>query len=58
MFPSNMQDPEYPSYRGDRLDGQNLVAEWIKNKKVNNRDYKRAHQIECKLHVICSLAEC
>ncbi|KAM9358375.1 intestinal-type alkaline phosphatase [Symphorus nematophorus] len=33
MFPREMQDPEYPSCRGDRNDGQNLVAEWIKNKK-------------------------
>ncbi|GAA6219808.1 alkaline phosphatase-like [Lates japonicus] len=33
MFPREMQDPEYPTYTGDRLDGQNLVLEWIKNKK-------------------------
>ncbi|XP_036970959.1 alkaline phosphatase-like [Acanthopagrus latus] len=33
MFPKNMQDPEYPSYTGDRADGQNLVLEWTKNKK-------------------------
>lgn len=32
MFPRTMQDPEYPSYKGDRDDGQNLVEEWIKNK--------------------------
>lgn len=35
MFPQEMQDPEYPTYTGGRLDGQNLVLEWIKNKKVN-----------------------
>ncbi|XP_070764463.1 intestinal-type alkaline phosphatase [Enoplosus armatus] len=33
MFPRDMQDPEYPTYRGDRSDGQNLVVEWMKNKK-------------------------
>ncbi|XP_054459020.1 intestinal-type alkaline phosphatase-like [Anoplopoma fimbria] len=33
MFPNNTQDPEYSTYTGDRLDGQNLVAEWLKNKK-------------------------
>ncbi|XP_051231893.1 intestinal-type alkaline phosphatase [Dicentrarchus labrax] len=33
MFPKTMQDPEYPTYKGDRSDGQNLVLEWIKNKK-------------------------
>ena len=43
MFPKNMQDPEYPSYTGDRNDGQNLVLEWTKNKKVNGRFYWRAH---------------
>lgn len=35
MFPKNMQDLEYPSFRGDRNDGRNLVEEWKKNKKVN-----------------------
>lgn len=45
MFPKNMQDPEYPSYTGDRADGQNLVLEWTKNKKVNGRFYWRAHQV-------------
>ncbi|XP_068563241.1 intestinal-type alkaline phosphatase-like [Cebidichthys violaceus] len=33
MFSTATQDPEYPSYKGDRNDGQNLVAEWLKNKK-------------------------
>lgn len=37
MFPKTMQDPEYPKYKGDRNDGQNLVLEWLKNKKVNSR---------------------
>ncbi|KAG7217535.1 hypothetical protein INR49_021462 [Caranx melampygus] len=32
MFPKDKQDPEYPKYTGDRNDGQNLVAEWMKNK--------------------------
>lgn len=45
MFPKNMQDPEYTSYTGDRTDGQNLVLEWTKNKKVNGRFYWRAHQV-------------
>lgn len=35
MFPKTVQDPEYPSYKGSRNDGLNLVAEWQKNKKVN-----------------------
>ncbi|KAK9519438.1 hypothetical protein VZT92_022167 [Zoarces viviparus] len=33
MFSNTTQDPEYPTYTGDRDDGQNLVAEWLKNKK-------------------------
>ncbi|XP_068599630.1 intestinal-type alkaline phosphatase-like [Brachionichthys hirsutus] len=33
MFSSDMQDPEYPTNRGERNDGQNLVLEWLKNKK-------------------------
>ncbi|XP_056270809.1 intestinal-type alkaline phosphatase-like [Pseudoliparis swirei] len=33
MFPRATPDPEYPTERGDRNDGQNLVAEWLKNKK-------------------------
>ncbi|XP_029355290.1 intestinal-type alkaline phosphatase isoform X1 [Echeneis naucrates] len=33
MFPKTMQDPEYPTFYGDREDGQNLVLEWQKNKK-------------------------
>ncbi|XP_019730696.1 alkaline phosphatase-like [Hippocampus comes] len=33
MFPRDMQDPEYPSVKGDRNDGQNLIVEWLKNKK-------------------------
>ncbi|XP_019953907.1 intestinal-type alkaline phosphatase [Paralichthys olivaceus] len=32
MFPNNVKDPEYPDYRGDRRDGQNLVSEWLKKK--------------------------
>lgn len=35
MFPRTVQDPEYPTYKGDRKDGQNLVDEWMKNKTVN-----------------------
>ncbi|KAF3835222.1 hypothetical protein F7725_027780 [Dissostichus mawsoni] len=34
MFPVDMKDPEYPTSTGDREDGQNLVEEWLKNKKV------------------------
>lgn len=45
MFPKNMQDPEYPSSKGDRNDGQNLVLEWLKNKKVNGRFYMLAYQL-------------
>ncbi|XP_027146257.1 intestinal-type alkaline phosphatase-like [Larimichthys crocea] len=33
MFSNMTHDPEYPSDTGDRTDGQNLVAEWTKNKK-------------------------
>ncbi|XP_033820815.1 alkaline phosphatase-like [Periophthalmus magnuspinnatus] len=33
MFPTNVQDPEYPTTMGNRLDGQNLIMEWLKNKK-------------------------
>ncbi|XP_078114262.1 intestinal-type alkaline phosphatase [Sander vitreus] len=32
MFPRTVIDPEYPTYKGDRKDGQNLVDEWMKNK--------------------------
>ncbi|XP_034439346.1 intestinal-type alkaline phosphatase [Hippoglossus hippoglossus] len=42
MFPSNMQDPEYPTYTGDRLDGQNLVIEWLKNKKKSKYVWNKA----------------
>ncbi|XP_029003532.1 intestinal-type alkaline phosphatase [Betta splendens] len=33
MFPQSVQDPEYPTNKGSRKDGLNLVAEWQKNKK-------------------------
>ncbi|CAN9500964.1 unnamed protein product [Ophioblennius macclurei] len=33
MFPNTTRDPEYPAFNGTRKDGQNLVAEWMKNKK-------------------------
>ncbi|XP_070688481.1 alkaline phosphatase-like [Pempheris klunzingeri] len=33
MFPNTTQDPEYPTHRGERFDGRNLVLEWTKNKK-------------------------
>lgn len=33
MFPKTVKDPEYPTRTGSRNDGQDLVAEWIKNKK-------------------------
>ncbi|KAM4629847.1 intestinal-type alkaline phosphatase-like [Polymixia lowei] len=32
MFPNNTIDPEYPSERGDRLDGVDLTAEWLRGK--------------------------
>ncbi|XP_031715433.1 alkaline phosphatase-like [Anarrhichthys ocellatus] len=32
MFSRTTPDPEYPTDRGDRNDGQNLVTEWLKNK--------------------------
>lgn len=35
MYPTSVQDPEYPSSTGSRKDGQNLITEWRKNKKVN-----------------------
>lgn len=35
MFPKTVQDPEYPSSKGSRNDGRDLVSEWLKNKKVN-----------------------
>lgn len=34
MYGRETKDPEYPDERGDRLDGRNLIAEWIKNKTV------------------------
>ncbi|XP_074524436.1 intestinal-type alkaline phosphatase [Halichoeres trimaculatus] len=38
MMPKDMQDPEYPSTStGDRLDGRNLVSEWLKSRK--NAEY-------------------
>uniref|UniRef100_A0A3Q3WFU6 alkaline phosphatase n=1 Tax=Mola mola TaxID=94237 RepID=A0A3Q3WFU6_MOLML len=37
MFPKNMQDPEYPSSKGNRNDGINLVVDWLQNK--NNAKY-------------------
>ncbi|XP_076007441.1 intestinal-type alkaline phosphatase-like [Genypterus blacodes] len=38
MNPSTTTDPEYSSLRGERNDGVNLIAEWLKNKK-------RAHYV-------------
>ncbi|XP_034738308.1 intestinal-type alkaline phosphatase [Etheostoma cragini] len=32
MFPKTVMDPEYPTQKGGRSDGQNLVEEWRKNK--------------------------
>uniref|UniRef100_A0A3P8WD92 alkaline phosphatase n=2 Tax=Cynoglossus semilaevis TaxID=244447 RepID=A0A3P8WD92_CYNSE len=32
MYGRETKDPEYPDERGDRVDGRNLIAEWIKNK--------------------------
>lgn len=45
MFSRDTTDPEYPTSKGVRKDGQNLVMEWLKNKKVNGRFYKYAHQV-------------
>ncbi|KAM3619103.1 uncharacterized protein V6R79_003043 [Siganus canaliculatus] len=33
MFSNTTQDPEYPDETGDRIDGQNLVAEWLKTRQ-------------------------
>ncbi|XP_062252383.1 intestinal-type alkaline phosphatase [Platichthys flesus] len=33
MFPQTMRDQEYPKNTGARLDGRNLVSEWLKDKK-------------------------
>ncbi|XP_045906616.1 intestinal-type alkaline phosphatase-like [Micropterus dolomieu] len=33
MFSRDTTDPEYPTFKGVRKDGQNLVMEWLKNKK-------------------------
>ncbi|KAK2835400.1 hypothetical protein Q5P01_015884 [Channa striata] len=33
MFPKTKGDPEYPSSKGSRNDGKDLVSEWQKNKK-------------------------
>ncbi|KAK7889806.1 hypothetical protein WMY93_025366 [Mugilogobius chulae] len=33
MFPTNVQDPEYPTTMGGRKDGRNLITEWLQNKK-------------------------
>ncbi|XP_077463818.1 alkaline phosphatase-like [Stigmatopora argus] len=32
MIPKEMQDPEYPSFKGDRDDKRNLIDEWLANK--------------------------
>uniref|UniRef100_A0A8C6WEV6 alkaline phosphatase n=1 Tax=Neogobius melanostomus TaxID=47308 RepID=A0A8C6WEV6_9GOBI len=45
MFPKNVQDPEYPDdpiITGDRNDGQNLVVEWLKNKKRSKYVWNKA----------------
>lgn len=39
MYPKTMQDPEYPTYRGSREDGKNLILEWVKDKKVGFRPF-------------------
>lgn len=45
MFPKTWKDPEYANVTGSRNDGKDLVEEWKKNKKVNGRFYKLAHQV-------------
>lgn len=47
MFPKTIQDPEYPSSKGSRKDGQDLVAEWHKTKKVNGRFRSVLMRFEC-----------
>lgn len=42
MFPSDIQDPEYPTKTGDRKDGRNLVWEWLKNKQNANYVWNKA----------------
>ena len=29
MTPKNLTDPEYPDKTGERLDGRNLIKEWV-----------------------------
>ncbi|KAJ0064990.1 hypothetical protein NL108_000959, partial [Boleophthalmus pectinirostris] len=46
MLPKDTQDPEYPKSKGDRLDGQNLIVEWLKNKQKakyvwNKKDFDK-----------------
>lgn len=43
MIPRDMQDPEYPSVKGDRYDGKNLIVEWLRNKKVRGVFHKCVH---------------
>lgn len=32
------KDPEHPEMEGRRLDGRNLITEWLRNKKENQID--------------------
>lgn len=29
LIPNNETDPEYPDLKGERLDGRNLIQEWV-----------------------------
>ncbi|MEO8072457.1 MAG: alkaline phosphatase [Acidobacteriota bacterium] len=37
FLPNSVDDPEYPSIKGERLDGRNLTDEWLK--KYSNSNY-------------------
>lgn len=37
LTPNNETDPEYPDLKGERLDGRNLIQEWVE--KFTNSQY-------------------
>lgn len=39
MMPESENDPEYPSKTGQRLDGRNIINEWLESKEDDNAVY-------------------
>ena len=38
-MPSTQRDPEYPDKKGERLDGRDLIQEWLKKHSNSSTQY-------------------